>query len=87
MPILPNFNNFEFSYEPPKRIESSEGEERALRIAQLTLQRLIETQTIFKQIKEQINKLRVIHEDEISKAILTQIEILCNKHLPKDENE
>lgn len=85
MPMIPNFNNFEFNYEPPKRIEPSEGEERALRITQLTLQRLVETQTTFKQIMEQINKLKVIHEDEISKDILTQIEILCNKHLPKED--
>lgn len=85
MPILPNFNNFEFNYEPSEKPQPSQGEERALRITQLTLQRLIETQTTFKQIKEQINKLKVIHEDEISKDILTQIEILCNKHLPEEK--
>lgn len=85
MPTIPNFNNFEFSYEPHKKPQVSEGEERALRITQLTLQRLVETQTTFKQIMEQINKLKVIHEDEISKDILTQIEILCNKHISEEK--
>ena len=85
MPMTPNFNNFGFSYEPHKKPQVSEGEERALRIIQLTLQKLVETQTTSKQIMEQINKLKVIHKDEISKDILTQIEILCNKYLPEEK--
>lgn len=86
MPKLPNFNDFKFSYEPPKRIEPSEGEERALRITKLTLQRLIETQTTFKQIVEQINKLKVIHEDITSIEIYNDIISKCESHLPKGEN-
>ena len=86
MPKITNFNNFEFSHEPPKRIEPSEGEKRASRITQLTLQRLIETQTIFKQIVEQINKLKVIHEDIMSIEIYNDIISKCESHLPKGEN-
>lgn len=82
MPTIPNFNNFKSS----KRIETSEGEKRALRITQLTLQKLIETQTIFKQIVEQINKLKVIHEDITSIEIYNDIISKCESHLPKGEN-
>lgn len=81
MPSVPNFNNFNYKNSQKDEWELSYGEQRALRIGVLTLRKLIEHQNSFKEIIEQINKLRVINQDKISKELLNKIEKECEKHL------
>ena len=81
MPSIPNFNNFNYKNSQKDEWELSYGEQRALRIGVLTIRKLIEHQNSFKEIIEQINKLRVINQDKISKELLNKIEKECEKHL------
>lgn len=63
--------------------EPSVNEIRSLMLVQKTLRSLIECQKSFSDIKEQINKLKQVHTDTISKEIYDEIERLCIEQLPR----
>ena len=77
-------NWWEYPY-TSHRMDPTENEMKALNISLSTLHQLVDMQSTFKGIKEQISKLRIIHQDEISKDILNKIEKECDKHLPKED--
>ena len=85
MPSLPNFNNFNYKNSQKDEWELSYGAQRALRIGALTLRKLIEHQNSFKEILNQVKKLRIINQDKISRELLSKIEEECTKHLPEAE--
>ena len=85
MPSVPNFNNFNYKNSQKDEWELSYGEQRALRISCLTLRKLIEHQNSFKEILNQVKKLRIINQDKISREVLSKIEEECTKHLPEEE--
>lgn len=84
MPVNPRFNYFIDDYKSQKdNFEPSYGEKRALRIGCLTLRKLIEHQNSFKEILNQVKKLRIINQDKISRDLFNKIEEECTKHLPE----
>jgi len=85
MPTNPRSNYFIDDYKSQKdNFEPSYGEKRALRIGMLTLRKLIEHQNSFKEILNQVKKLRIINQDKISGDLFNKIEEECIIHLPKE---
>lgn len=63
--------------------EPSVNEIMSLMLVEKSLRSLIECQKSFSEIINQINKLRQVHTDTISKEIYDEIERLCVEQLPK----
>lgn len=63
--------------------EPSINEIMSLMLVEKSLKSLIECQKSFSEIINQINKLRQVHNDTISKEIYDEIEKLCIAQLPR----